>query len=115
MRIGLAVLLGAPFVGLAVWLLMPSRISPYLWKPAPSLGAAGVFAINEELLRAEHLPLVRTDRLPAALGTAPEGAAVCKGSGLKNGKNGSLYTGLEQGAIVRFALPDGPAEEITNT
>jgi len=115
MRRGLAVLLGAPFVGLAVWLLLPGRIDPYVWRPRPSLGAAGAFAITEELLRAEHLPLVRTNRLPAALGTAPEGAAVCKGSGLKNAKNGSLYTGLEQGTIVRLALPDGPAEEVTNT
>ena len=104
---GVAALAGVPCAGVTLWLLLPGPITPHAWTPAMTVGPAGAFAVNEELRRVERLPLVRADRLPAALGTAPEAAALCE--------DGGLYTGLEGGSVVRLDLPAGTPHEVVKT
>jgi hypothetical protein len=84
----IAVLVGA---GLAAYLLgWPVAINPVAWQPAPNPGLTGPFARSQ--------PFTGLQPLVPALGEGPEAVAL--------GPDGFLYTGLQDGRIVRFR-PDG--------
>lgn len=75
-------------------LLWPVKVDPAAWEPPPAPALAGDFAPNERLAGVERLP---------AGGHAPEGVAV--------GADGSVYTGLDDGRVVRLR-PGGGAPEL---
>ncbi len=88
--------LGGIAITLVAYLLLwPIPIEPVAWLPSPIPEFAGVNARNESLANSEVLPVV---------GRGPEDIAV--------GPDGLLYTGLEDGRIVRFRQ-DRPRETQT--
>lgn len=97
--------LAVGFLGLiSVYLLIaPVPVDPISWSPAPSPGRTGMFEGNEALSRAE--------RLAEGQVTGPEDTTL--------GPDGLLYTGLEDGRIIRFdpADPQSGAqpETVANT
>jgi hypothetical protein len=87
--------------GLAAYLLgWPVAIDPVAWQPAPNPGLTGPFAQGQ--------PFTGLRRPVPALGEGPEAVA--------HGPDGFLYTGLQDGRIVRFR-PDeeGGAEPVVRT
>ena len=76
----------------AYLLLWPIPIEPVAWKPSAIPEFVGVNARNDSLGKSEVLPVI---------GKGPEDIAI--------GADGYLYTGLEDGRIVRFR-PDRPGE-----
>ena len=74
-------------------------IDPVAWQPPPNVGLTGPFAPNDALAAIEHL---------VELGPGPEDMA--------RGPDGLIYTGLQDGRIVRFDPDSGaPAETFANT
>lgn len=87
--------------GLAVYLLgWPVAIDPVAWQPAPNPGLTGPFAQSQ--------PFTGLRRLVPDLGEGPEAVT--------HGPDGFLYTGLQDGRIMRFR-PDreGGAELVAQT
>lgn len=85
---------------LVIYLLVwPVPIDPFVWEPSPDPGLNGPFATNARLATVERL---------IGLGEGPEAAAA--------GPGGLVYTGLQDGRIVRFD-PDSsaPAETFAAT
>jgi sugar lactone lactonase YvrE len=77
--------------GLAAYLLgWPVAIDPVAWQPAPNPGLTGPFARSQ--------PFTGLQQPIPDLGEGPEAVA--------HGADGFLYTGLQDGRIVRFR-PDG--------
>jgi sugar lactone lactonase YvrE len=77
--------------GLAAYLLgRPVAIDPVAWRPTPNPGLTGSFARSQ--------PFIGLQRSIPDLGEGPEAVA--------HGPDGFLYTGLQDGRIVRFR-PDG--------
>jgi sugar lactone lactonase YvrE len=88
-------------VGLAAYLLgWPVAIDPIAWQPAADPGLTEPFARSQ--------PFTRLWQPIPALGEGPEAVA--------HGPDGFLYTGLQDGRIVRFQ-PDGEggAEPVAQT
>lgn len=85
---------------LALYLLAwPAPIDPVAWQPPPNPGLTGPFGPNNALAAIEHL---------VELGPGPEDMA--------RGPDGLIYTGLQDGRIVRFDPDSGaPAETFVNT
>lgn len=79
--LGLAVIIGAAYLAFG-----PVSIDPVAWKPPPAPAMTGVYAPNDAL--------VRVRRLADGYGPGPEDIAV--------GPGGTIYTGYEDGRIVRF-------------
>jgi YD repeat-containing protein len=95
-RIGVA--LSLILVVLALYLtLWPVPIDPAPWTPPAPPGLEGVFATNSRLAKVKRIP---------AGGHGPEDVAI-------DGK-GRLYTGLDDGRIVRIG-PDGKVETFAET
>lgn len=88
------------FALLALYLLAwPTPIDPVAWQPPPNVGLAGPFTPNDALAGIEHL---------VELGPGPEDMA--------KGPDGLIYTGLQDGRIVRFDPDSGaPAETFVST
>lgn len=98
----ISLVIGAIVVGLAAYLCFwPVPIDPEPFDTPPNPGYVGPYAENERLTDAE--------RLAEGLVHGPEDTAM--------DENGFLYTGLEDGRIVRFDPedPEGTFEEIANT
>jgi sugar lactone lactonase YvrE len=77
--------------GLAAYLCCwPVAIDPVAWQPGPNPGLTGPFARSQ--------PFTGLQQPIQALGEGPEAVA--------HGPDGFLYTGLQDGRIVRFR-PDG--------
>ena len=87
-------LLVAIWAYLAFW---PTWIQPVAWTPDPNPGWTGVYA---GALHAEDLNLIET-------GHGPEDVAL--------GPDGFLYTGLDDGRIVRFRPDGGGLEDVART
>jgi sugar lactone lactonase YvrE len=85
---------------LAYLLAWPVSIEPLAWTPPPNPGFTGAYAVNDALAEAELLL--------ENVGRGPEDVA--------RGPDGKLYTGFNDGRIVRFD-PDTPSdvEEFANT
>lgn len=88
------------FALLALYLLAwPTPIDPVAWQPPPNAGLTGPFTPNDALAGIEHL---------VELGPGPEDMA--------KGPDGLIYTGLQDGRIVRFDPDSGaPAETFVST
>jgi sugar lactone lactonase YvrE len=89
----------AALVGVVAYLLAwPVAIVPVAWTPAPNPGLTGPFAHSTGF----------TDLRMLAVGEGPEAVT--------QGPDGFLYTGLQDGWVVRFR-PDGrgPAERVVQT
>ncbi len=85
--------LGGVALTIATYLLLwPIPIEPVAWLPSPIPDSIGVNARNDSLGNSEVLPTI---------GKGPEDLAL--------GPDGYLYTGLEDGRIIRFH-PDRPQE-----
>ncbi|HEX8492388.1 MAG TPA: SMP-30/gluconolactonase/LRE family protein [Pyrinomonadaceae bacterium] len=81
---------------LALYLLLwPVPIEPEAWTPPVAPKLEGVYATNERLSGVE--------RLPAGAGHKPEGVAI--------DREGRIYSGMEDGQIVRW-LPGGSGPEV---
>ena len=91
----LLALLGALALYLLLW---PVPIEPEAWTPPQAPKLEGVYAANNLLSGVE--------RLPAGAGHKPEGVAI-------DGQ-GRIYSGMEDGQIVRW-LPGGGAPEVFAT
>ncbi len=87
-------------VGVTAYLtLWPVPIDPVVWHPTPGPGLTGQYAPNSLLADIEHLVQV---------GPGPED--------MTRGPDGLIYTGLEDGRIVRFDPDSGaPAETFVDT
>jgi Adipocyte plasma membrane-associated protein-like, N-terminal len=72
----------------------PVAIDPVAWQPAPNPGLTGPFARSQ--------PFIGLRQPIPNFGEGPEAAA--------HGPDGFLYTGLQDGRIVRFR-PDGEGGE----
>jgi sugar lactone lactonase YvrE len=83
-------------------LFLPVRISPQVWNPAPAPPLTGAYQQNTKLNRVEKLGIVPPDN-----GFAPEDVAIDTA--------GRIYTGLDDGRIVRLSGADGRWEEFANT
>jgi sugar lactone lactonase YvrE len=79
-------------------LLWPVKVDPAAWEPPEPPPLAGVFAPNERLAAVERLPVG---------GAAPEGVAVDAA--------GNVYTGLDDGRIVRLGAGGGAPELFAET
>jgi sugar lactone lactonase YvrE len=79
-------------------LLWPVKVDPAAWEPPEPPPLAGAFATNERLGAVERLP---------AGGVAPEGVAVDDG--------GNIYTGLDDGRVVRLGAGGGTPELFAET
>lgn len=100
MRQAIYAVVGILFLAMAYLLFWPVPIQPLAWVPPESPGFSGAYAENDLLSNAELYPL--------AGGHGPEDTAF--------GIDGRVYTGLADGAIVRFSPDgDGPVETIVNT
>lgn len=86
---------GIVFLFIVYLSLWPIPIEPVAWTPSPIPEAGGVYARNEDLGGSERL---------AMNGKGPEDLVV--------GPAGYLYTGLEDGRIIRFR-PERPDELTT--
>jgi sugar lactone lactonase YvrE len=91
--IAIAVVLILAAFGLYL-LLWPVNLDPEAWTPPPAPPASGVYAVNNRLTRVEKL-------LEGYY--APESVAI--------GADGSIYTGLFDGRILRIS-PDGKEVEV---
>jgi sugar lactone lactonase YvrE len=81
-------------------LFWPVPIEPIAWTPPEAPGLTGPYAENNLLSEAKLYPL--------AGGYGPEDTAI--------GPDGLVYTGLDDGSIIRFSPDDGSTiETITNT
>jgi sugar lactone lactonase YvrE len=96
--IALAVVLAVVAVAayLALW---PVPIEPVAWDPPEAPELAGPYALNDALARGT--------RVLEGVGIGPEDVAF--------DREGRLYTGLEDGKIVRMELPDREPELFANT
>lgn len=83
----------------AYLVLWPVPIEPIAWDPPPAPAMVGALAPNDLLARGTHLL--------AGIGTAPEDVAF--------DSVGRLYTGFDDGRIVRVALPTGAQELVADT
>lgn len=88
---GLLSLIGALLLYLLLW---PVAIEPEAWTPPEAPKLEGVYAANTRLSGVE--------RLPSGAGHKPEGVAI--------DREGRIYSGMEDGRIVRW-LPGGGAPE----
>ena len=79
-------------------LLWPVKVEPAAWEPPAAPPLAGDFAPNERLAAVERLD---------AGGHAPEGVAVDAG--------GNVYTGLEDGRVMRLPARGGAPELFAQT
>ena len=82
----------------AYFTFWPVPIDPVAWRPSPNPGMTGVFAANDRLQGIRQLPVP---------GPGPEDVA--------SGPDGWLYTGLQDGRIVRLRPDGGPAEIFVST
>lgn len=78
---------------LLLFVVWPARIDPVAYQPQASRGFTGPFSLNDQLARADVIPLVS--------GRGPEDVAV--------DAEGRIYGGLHDGRIVRI-LADGTQE-----
>jgi len=83
---------------LAAWVYHRTDIEPVAWEPAPNPGLAGEFAPNDIL--AAMQPIL------SGVGRGPED--------ITRAADGWLFTGLEDGRIIRFQ-PGGEYQEYANT
>jgi sugar lactone lactonase YvrE len=81
---------------LALW---PVPIAPVAWNPPEAPAYTGPYALNEDLTRSK--------RLLEDIGVGPEDVAF--------DDEGRLYTGFEDGRIIRMKLPAGEPELFANT
>ena len=81
---------------LTMW---PVPIAPVAWSPPPSPGFTGPYALNNDL--------VASQRLLEGFGIGPEDVAFDSG--------GSLYTGLQDGTIVRSSVTGEDAAVFADT
>ena len=90
----------AAFALFAVYLLIgPTSVDPVAWQPPRNPGLTGPFAPNDALAAIERL---------VELGPGPEDMA--------EGPDGLIYTGLQDGRVVRFDPDRGnPAETFVDT
>ena len=82
----------------AYFAFWPVPIVPVAWHPPPNPGRTGPFAGNDRLRGVQQLPVP---------GPGPEDVTL--------GPGGWLYTGLEDGRIVRLPPQGGPAETFVST
>src|ERR1039457_443527 len=87
------VLIGLALVILAYFLFWPVPVDPIVWQPAKNPGMSGPYAPNDGLGRM---------RLLRDAGPGPESVAV--------DRDGRVYTGLQDGRVVRM-LADGSGVE----
>ena len=80
-------------------LLWPVPIDPVVYVPSHNPGMTGPFAQNEDLSGAEHLA--------AGVGLGPEDVTL--------GPDGLLYTGLQDGRIMRLRTDDTGLEKFVST
>lgn len=95
------IIAGLLLAGLTSYLLWwPVAIEPVAWVPAPNPGLTGPFAQSQ--------PFTGLQRMVPELGEGPEDVT--------RGPDGFLYTGLQDGRIMRFR-PDGEgrAEPVAQT
>lgn len=83
-------------------LLWPVPISPLAWTPSPAPALTGPYEQNSRLARVEQLGIV-----PPANGFAPEDVAL-------DAEN-RVYTGLDDGRIMRLEGRDGHWTDFSNT
>lgn len=95
LRRALLTALALAALALLYLLFWPVKVEPAAWEPPEPPPLAGVFAPNERLAAVEPL---------AAGGRAPEGVAVDAG--------GNVYTGLDDGRVVRLNAAGGGAPEL---
>lgn len=79
--------------------LWPVPIAPVAWNPPAAPDLTGPYAVNNELHASQ--------RLLEGFGIGPEDVAF--------DPDGNLFTGFQDGAIVRLRLPDGVATVVANT
>jgi len=84
----------------------PVPISPGAWNPPPAPGFTGQYQQNSRLARVERLSLGTGDPRPGD-GFAPEDVAV--------DTEGRIYTGLDDGRIMRLQADGTRPEEFSNT
>jgi sugar lactone lactonase YvrE len=100
MRRALIVVLAvAVLAGAAYLVLWPVLIEPVAWDPPPAPAMVGALAPNDLLAQGRHLL--------AGVGSAPEDVAFDAA--------GRLYTGFDDGRILRVALPAGAPELVADT
>ena len=81
-------------------LFWPIPIDPLAWTPQKNPGFTGPYHRNNLMSEAKMYPL--------PFGKGPEDTAI--------GSDGKIYTGLDDGSVVRFSLGNGsPIETIINT
>jgi sugar lactone lactonase YvrE len=97
---GIAVVAALTLVAIVFYLASwPVSIDPVAWDPPEAPELAGPYALNDALARGT--------RLLEGLGVGPEDVAF--------DLEGRLYTGFEDGRIVRVELPDGEPEVFADT
>ena len=100
-RSGLGCLAAAVLAGGLLWLWLASTAEgfrPEAWRPPPSPGLTGEYELNHRLADAELLPVG---------GAGPEDIAV--------DPDGNVYTGLEDGRILRLPPGGGEPEVLADT
>jgi sugar lactone lactonase YvrE len=95
------IIAGLALAGLAAYLLWwPVAIDPVAWVPAPNPGLTGPFAQSQ--------PFTGLQRMVPDLGEGPEDVTL--------GPDGFMYTGLQDGRIMRFRPNgEGRAELVAQT
>ena len=92
--LGLAIIVGAAYLAFG-----PVSIDPVAWTPPPAPAMTGKYAPNDAL--------VRVRRLADGYGPGPEDIAI--------GPGGAIYTGYEDGRIVRFDKDGNQPKLIADT
>ncbi len=92
-------LITAMALGAAYLLFWPIALEPIAWEAQPAPALEGEFAKNDLLAAAEFIEF--------DLGNGPEDIAF--------GADGHLYTGLDNGTIIRLNLDTGEAERFAET
>lgn len=100
MRLPIRWLLLVGLVALVAYLFAwPVPIDPVAWSPPPAPALAGLYAVNNRLAGAEALG--------KGAGVGPEGTAI--------DAQGRVYTGYQDGRIVRIAVDGKTVEPVANT
>ncbi len=91
-------LITVALIGGALLVLLPAPIDPVTWEPDPNPGLTGPYAPNNKLAQVQHLL--------DGVGVGPEDVSC--------GADGEMYTGLDDGRILRFDA-NGDYQEVANT
>jgi sugar lactone lactonase YvrE len=91
---------------IAYLLVYPVPISPAAWNPPPAPTLTGQYQQNSRLATVERLPLGTGDPHPGA-GYAPEDVAI--------DAEGRIYTGLDDGRIMRLQADGTRPEQFSHT